>query len=149
MGNGTSIGKVRGAGSAHHGSQHWMVQRFTAIGNLLLVLWLVASLLLLPDFTYGTVMDWISGVVPSTLMALLLISSFWHARLGMQVMIEDYVHEAGNKFACMLLLNFAAIAGMAFGLMFVARIVMSAVGHQAAAEVTAQAMEQYSKMGAR
>ena len=46
MGNGTSIGKVRGLGSAHGGSHHWLLQRFTAVGNLLLILWLIASLLM-------------------------------------------------------------------------------------------------------
>ena len=47
MGNGTSIGKVRGLGSAHHGAHHWLVQRFTAVGNLVLALWFIGSLLLL------------------------------------------------------------------------------------------------------
>ena len=51
MGNGTSIGRVRGLGSAHSGAHHWLLQRFTAVGNLLLSMWLVVSLILLPDLT--------------------------------------------------------------------------------------------------
>lgn len=122
MGNGTSIGRVRGLGSAHEGAHHWLLQRFTAIGNLVLVLWLVGSILLLPDLSYGTVTGYLSNPLAATAMALLVISPFWHARLGLQVMIEDYVHTPGNKFAAIALLNIATIGGGAFGLLSVARI---------------------------
>lgn len=124
MGNGTSIGRVRGLGSAKHGAHHWLIQRFTAIGNLLLVVWFGVSLILLPDFSYGTVTEWISSPVPATAMALLIISAFWHARLGMQVVVEDYVHEHANKFACIAALNLIAFAGAAFGLFCVIRLAL-------------------------
>lgn len=122
MGNGTSIGRVRGLGSAHEGVHHWLLQRFTAIGNLILVLWLVGSILLLPDLSYPTVTGYLSHPLAATAMALLVVSPFWHARLGLQVMIEDYVHTPGNKFAAVALLNVATIGGAAFGLLSVARI---------------------------
>ena len=124
MGNGTSIGKVRGLGSSHSGSHHWLLQRFTAVGNLLLVLWFIASLLLLPNLHYLTVREWIARPVPATGMALLLVATFWHARLGMQVMFEDYVHTSGNKFAVMALLNLVAFGGGAFGLFCVIRLAL-------------------------
>ncbi|MEZ5736721.1 MAG: succinate dehydrogenase, hydrophobic membrane anchor protein [Novosphingobium sp.] len=124
MGNGTSIGRVRGLGAAHNGAHHWLVQRFTAIGNLLLVLWFGASLLLLPNFSYGAVTEWLARPVPATGMALLIVSTFWHARLGMQVMLEDYVHEHANKFACIAALNLAAFGGAAFGLFCVIRLAL-------------------------
>ena len=124
MGNGTSIGRVRGLGSAKSGSHHWLLQRFTAIGNLVLVIWLVISLLLMPDFQFATVREWISQPVPATAMGLLIISTFWHARLGMQVMLEDYVHEHANKFACIAALNLVAFAGGAFGLFCVIRLAL-------------------------
>ena len=126
MGNGTSIGRVRGLGSAHSGSHHWLVQRFTAIGNLLLVIWLGVSLLLLPDLTYPSVTEWLARPLPATAMGLLVITTFWHARLGMQVMLEDYVHTPANKFACIAALNLAAFAGAAFGLFCVVRIALGA-----------------------
>ncbi len=126
MGNGTSIGRVRGLGSARNGTHHWLLQRFTAIGNLLLVLWLIASILMLPDLTYPTVTEWIARPLPSVAMALLFVSTFWHARLGMQVMIEDYVHEHVNKFACIAALNLAAFAGAAFGVFCVVRLALGA-----------------------
>ncbi len=124
MGEGTSIGKVRGLGSAHSGSHHWLLQRFTAVGNLLLLLWLVASLLMLPNLSYPTVIEWIARPVPATAMALLIVTTFWHARLGMQVALEDYVHTPANKFAVFALLNFAAFGGAAFGLFCVIRLAL-------------------------
>jgi succinate dehydrogenase / fumarate reductase membrane anchor subunit len=124
MGDGTSIGNVRGLGSARHGAHHWLLQRFTAIGNLVLVVWFLVSVLLLPNMNYGAVHEWLASPVPATAMALLVISTFWHARLGLQVFIEDYVHEHANKFACMAALNLSAFAGAAFGLLCVARIAL-------------------------
>lgn len=124
MGNGTSIGKVRGLGSAHNGSHHWLVQRFTAVGNLLLIFWFIASVLMLPNMHFETVREWLARPVPATAMALLVVTTFWHARLGMQVMLEDYVHESGNKFAVFALLNLASFGGAAFGLFCVIRLAL-------------------------
>ena len=124
MGNGTSIGRVRGLGSAKDGAHHWLVQRFTAIGNLVLGVWLAASLALLPDYSYGTVSEWLSGPIPAAAMVLLVVSTFWHARLGLQVLVEDYVHEAGLKFGAIALLNLFAIAGAVFGVFCVARLAL-------------------------
>jgi len=125
MGNGTSIGRVRGLGSSHHGAHHWLMQRVTAVGNLVLTIYFAVSLLLLPNFAFETVSAWLSGPVPAVAMALLVISVFWHARLGLQVLIEDYVHETGTKVAVLLLLNLAAFAGAAFGLFCIARLALA------------------------
>lgn len=126
MGNGTSIGRVRGLGSARHGVHHWLIQRFTAVGNLLTVLFLAVSLVLLPDYSYATVSEWIARPIPATAMALLVVTTFWHARLGLQVAVEDYVHEHANKFACIVALNLAAFAGAAFGVFCVVRLALGA-----------------------
>ena len=124
MGNGTSIGKVRGLGSAHHGAHHWLLQRFTAVGNLVLMLWFVGSLVLLGDLGHATVTGYLSQPVPATAMALLIVSVFWHARLGLQVLIEDYIHTPGNKFAVLTMLNLATVGGAAFGLFCVVRLAL-------------------------
>ncbi|MBX7496278.1 succinate dehydrogenase, hydrophobic membrane anchor protein [Qipengyuania sp. 6B39] len=124
MGNGTSIGRVRGLGSAHEGAHHWLVQRFTAIGNLVLMLFLVISLAMLPNYSFETVTGWASQTLPATALALLVISVFWHARLGLQVLIEDYVHDAGSKFGVLALLNLATIGGAAFGIVSIARLAL-------------------------
>ncbi len=124
MSNGTPIGKVRGLGSAHHGSHHWLVQRFTAVGNLLLVFWFIASVLMLPNMHYDVVREWLARPVPATAMALLVVTTFWHARLGMQIMFEDYVHTPANKFAVFALLNLVTFGGAAFGLVCVIRLAL-------------------------
>ncbi|MBS7670474.1 succinate dehydrogenase, hydrophobic membrane anchor protein [Croceicoccus gelatinilyticus] len=125
MGNGTRIGQVRGLGSAKHGAHHWLVQRFTAIGNLVLVLWFVFSLIMLPDYSFSTVSTWLASPLAATAMVLMIISTFWHARLGMQVMIEDYVHGA-NRFAAIVLLNLVFLAAGVFGVVSVIRIALGA-----------------------
>ncbi|QZH74963.1 MAG: succinate dehydrogenase, hydrophobic membrane anchor protein [Erythrobacter sp.] len=122
-GKGTAIGHVRGLGSAHHGAHHWLLQRFTAVGNLVLIGFLVISFLLLPDLSYATARDWVSQPVPALALALIMVNTFWHARLGVQIMLEDYVDTPGNKFAAVLLLNVAIFAGSAFGLFSLARLV--------------------------
>ena len=116
MGNGTSIGRVRGLGSAHNGAHHWLLQRYTAIGNLLLVAYLLTSLALLPNYAFITVHDWVSRPVPATAIALLVISLFWHARLGLQVVIEDYVRNEFQRIAALLVVKGAcALLALACG----------------------------------
>ena len=122
MVDGTPIGRARGLGSAHEGVHHWLMQRFTAVGNLVLMLFLAISLALLPAYDFATVTGWASQTVPATALALLVISVFWHARLGLQVVIEDYVDQPGTRFGALVLLNLVAIAGAAFGLISIARL---------------------------
>jgi succinate dehydrogenase / fumarate reductase membrane anchor subunit len=120
IGKGTSIGRVRGLGAAHHGVHHWLVQRFTAISNLVLMSWLMVSFVLLGDYGYASVSQWLTHPLNATAMILLVLSLFWHARLGLQVLIEDYVHDAATKFACLALLNLATFGGGAYGAFSVA-----------------------------
>ena len=60
MGSGTNIGRVRGLGSAQEGAHHWIMQRVTAVSNLLLVLWLVFSLIRLPQFEHALMIEWLA-----------------------------------------------------------------------------------------
>lgn len=122
MGNGTSIGRVRGLGSAKSGSHHWILQRFTAVGNLLLVLWLLFSIVQMPGLDHASVTGWLAQPVVAVPMMLMLVSIFWHLKLGLQVLIEDYVHDDGLKFFVLMLLNFYAVGGAAFGLFAIAKI---------------------------
>lgn len=146
MGNGTSIGRVRGTGSAHSGAHHWLLQRYTAIGNLFLGLWLVFSLVTLPGYSYIDMMKWATAPLSTTLLALFVVSTFWHARLGLQVLIEDYVHEHANKFAAMAALNLAAFGGAAASLFYIARMAMLAAGQETAAGMMQQLQQ---SMGGR
>lgn len=122
MGSGTGIGRVRGLGSARSGTHHWVAQRVTAIGNLLLMVWFVASLVMLPGHDYNTICGWLAQPIVAVPMMLLLVSVFHHIRLGLQVLVEDYVHDEGLKFASLILLNFYVIGAAAFGLFSVAKI---------------------------
>jgi succinate dehydrogenase / fumarate reductase, membrane anchor subunit len=92
MGTGTGLGRVRGLGSAKAGAHHWWLQRVTALGNLVLVLWFLFSLLRLPSMEHDVVRAWLSSPLAAVPMALLVINVFWHFRIGLQVVVEDYVH---------------------------------------------------------
>ena len=122
MGTGTGIGRVRGLGSARHGALHWWRQRVTAAGNLVLVTWFIVSLLRLPALDHATVVGWLASPI-----VLLTISGFFHLRLGVQVFIEDYVHEEGAKFAAILALNFYAVGAAALSIFSIARIAFGGV----------------------
>jgi succinate dehydrogenase / fumarate reductase membrane anchor subunit len=122
MGGGTRVGRVRGLGSARSGTHHWIVQRITAVGNIILVLWLIASLLFLPGLDYGAVTGWLSQPLVAVPMMLMLVSIFYHLKMGLQVLIEDYLHEEASKLFALLLLNFYAIGGAALGIFAIAKI---------------------------
>jgi succinate dehydrogenase / fumarate reductase, membrane anchor subunit len=93
MGTGTQLGRVRGLGSAKQGAGHWWWQRVTAFGNLILVLWLVVSLAILPDYGYDAVRQWLQSPLVAVPMLLIVANTFWHFRMGLQVVIEDYQHN--------------------------------------------------------
>lgn len=118
----TPLGRVRGLGSAHHGGEHWLTERVTSIALLFLGVWLVASLLLLPKLDQRTLIEWLhspSGAIP---MALLIIVGFRHALDGVKVVIDDYVHQEGSRFAWNVIMLFLAIGGAAIALFALARI---------------------------
>jgi len=123
----TPLGKVRGLGSAQHGGEHWLTERVTSIALLLLGTWLIASLLLLPKLDQRTMVEWLrapSGAVP---MALFIVVGFRHALDGVKVVIDDYVHEGGSRFAWHTLMLFLAVGGAALALYSLARIAFGAV----------------------
>jgi succinate dehydrogenase / fumarate reductase, membrane anchor subunit len=101
----TPIAKARGLGTARSGLHHWKKQRLTAIANVLLVLWFMFSAMALSGSGYDQVRAWLASPVTASLAVLLIISTFYHARLGLQVVVEDYVHHEGLRIA-----SLAAIA---------------------------------------
>lgn len=124
MGDGTHLGKVRGLGSSGHGSQHWLQQRLTALGNILLVGFLFVSLVRLPLGDHAAVLRWASDPMVALALILMVISVFWHLRLGLTVLLEDYVHGPMLLFATVLL-NFYAIGGAAYGIFTIVRIALA------------------------
>lgn len=124
--SGTEIKRVRGLGSARSGVGHWWLQRVTAVANVLLLIWFLASLLLLPSLDYASVVAWIAQPIVTVPLVLLILSTFWHLRMGVQVMIEDYVHSEGAKMLCLVALTFYTIATGAIALFSVLKIALGA-----------------------
>jgi succinate dehydrogenase / fumarate reductase membrane anchor subunit len=104
MGTGTPIGRVRGLGSAKHGAHHWWQQRLTAGSNLFLMAWLMISVARMPGYDYSSVHLWLQSPWAAIPMALLILSVFYHFRLGLQIVIEDYQHDE-SRIVMMVLLN--------------------------------------------
>lgn len=97
------LARVLYLGAARDGVGHWWVQRVTAIALAPLAIWLTAELLALPD-GYDAAIAWIGAGVHPVLLALALVLAIWHSWLGVQVVIEDYVHGFLAK-TCSLLLS--------------------------------------------
>ena len=106
----TPIGRVRGLGSAKSGAHHWWLERLTSMSTLVLFVWVLASILRLPTLDHKAVVEWLESPIVAVPMLLLIVSTFWHLKLGLQVVIEDYVHEGGLKLFSITLLNFFVIA---------------------------------------
>src|SRR5271166_6333919 len=99
------LGRVVGLGSAKEGVEHWWMQRLTAVALIPLALWFVISLIAHLGGDLGSAVAWIGAPVPAILMILLLGATFYHAALGVQVVIEDYVHEEWLKLASLVALR--------------------------------------------
>lgn len=125
MGNGTSIGKVRGLGSSHSGAHHWWQQRLTAGANLILTLWFVLSVALLPAYDFETVRSWIGQTQVAVPLILLVVTTFYHFRLGLQVVIEDYVHDE-THIVLMVLLNFFTLGTGTLAIFSILKIAFTA-----------------------
>ena len=118
----TPLGKVRGLGSARHGGEHWLAERVTSAALLLLGSWLIASLLFLPSLDQRTLAEWLAGPSGAVPMALFIITAFAHGLDGMKTVVDDYVHDEGNRFALNTLLLFVAVGGASLALFSLARI---------------------------
>jgi len=118
----STFARVRGAGPAHDGVGHWWAQRLTALALVPLTLWFVASIAGLVGADHATVADWIAQPVPAVLLVLLIVATFHHAQLGLQVVIEDYVHGEGTKIALILAVKGLAVLLAVMSLFAVLRI---------------------------
>jgi succinate dehydrogenase / fumarate reductase membrane anchor subunit len=119
----TPLAKARGLGSAHYGVHHWVVQRVTAIAAIPLLFWFVRSMLGMPDWSFTGFTTWQAQPLNAILMLLTIVTAFYHAALGMQVIFEDYVHGDGAKFTTLLVSNllfFAAGTACIFSVLKIA-----------------------------
>jgi succinate dehydrogenase / fumarate reductase membrane anchor subunit len=111
------LNRVLGLGSAKGGSEHWWLQRVTAVALIPLGLWLAISLLALGDYGYGAVVAWVQRPVTSILLILTVLVVSYHSYLGVQVVIEDYVHTAALKVSALIGSRFAHF-GLAVAALF-------------------------------
>lgn len=110
------IARARGLGSAKSGAHHFIVQRLTAIALVPLSIWFLIAALGLVTGEYADARTWLAQPLNASLMSVFVIALFYHAQLGVQVVVEDYVHtpwmelalQIGTKFACF----FAAVASL-------------------------------------
>jgi succinate dehydrogenase / fumarate reductase membrane anchor subunit len=104
------LGKVRGLGSAKEGANHFIAQRVTAIALLFLVPWFLISLLSAASGDYAHARAFVSQPINAVLLLLTSAATFWHMRLGLQVIIEDYISNTGSKIALLIANTFVAAA---------------------------------------
>ena len=104
----TPLSRIRGLGSAHHGTEHFWLQRLTAAANVLLLVVLIGIVVTLVGRSHATVLATLSKPLVSVLLVAALISVAIHMRLGMQIIIEDYVHSEFRKVVLLMLNTFFA-----------------------------------------
>ena len=127
----TPLGRVLGLGSAKEGVQHWWSQRTSAVALIPLGLWFAVSLVLLAvdgGLDHAAVTAWIGSPVHAVLLLLLVATACHHSRLGVQVVVEDYVHLEWAKVSSLLLSTFVHFLLAAAGLYAVLRIAFAGAG---------------------
>lgn len=125
MGNGTDLGRVRGLGSAKAGTGHWWSQRLTAGGNLFLMTWFLIAIARLPAYDYETIHAWLQSSWAAIPLLLLVVSVFYHFRLGLQVLIEDYQHDE-TRVVTLLALNAFTVVSATIAVFAILRIALAA-----------------------
>jgi succinate dehydrogenase / fumarate reductase, membrane anchor subunit len=103
------LGRARGLGSAHGGSHHWWVERVEAAALVPLTIWFIFALLHLVGAPRQAVIDWLSSPVSIVLMLLLIVTTFHHLSLGVQTVLDDYVHQPAIKLWSVLAVKGACV----------------------------------------
>lgn len=119
------LARAIGLGSAKEGVEHWWVQRVTAVALVPLVLWFVIAVIGLVGADRAAVIAWAKCPMPAVFLILLLVATFYHTALGLQVVIEDYVHGEGLRLATLLVMRFLCIV---FALRGIIAVLMMALG---------------------
>ncbi|MEO0883538.1 MAG: succinate dehydrogenase, hydrophobic membrane anchor protein [Pseudomonadota bacterium] len=107
----TPASQVRGLGAAREGTDHYIKQRVTAIALIFLVPWFIGSALIAAKGGYNSVIEWMAHPLNAVLLILLLGAAFYHMRLGMQVVVEDYIAKVSSRQA-LLILNTFVVTGL-------------------------------------
>ena len=121
----TPLSRVKGLGSAKDGTHHFWHQRLTALLQIPLVLWLAFSLASMP-VEHATLVSWIQQPLVTVVLSILIASVFYHAKMGLQVIIEDYVSNHAQRLMALLLSNTLCLLFGAAGVISVLRIAFGA-----------------------
>jgi succinate dehydrogenase / fumarate reductase membrane anchor subunit len=105
----TALGRVRGLGSAKEGVNHWWMQRLTAVAQIPLMIWFVISLADISGADHASIIAWLEQTHVAVLTILLVFSLYFHAKLGLQVVIEDYISSESRKVIVLTAVKFALI----------------------------------------
>jgi succinate dehydrogenase / fumarate reductase membrane anchor subunit len=116
------LGRAIGLGSAKEGVEHWWAQRVSAVALIPLGLWFAASVVALAGADRAAVLAWLHAPVQAILAILLLIAVFYHAALGLQVVIEDYVHAEWLKVPSLVAMRLVSFGLAVAGIFAVLRI---------------------------
>jgi len=118
------LGRAIGLGSAKEGVEHWWAQRITAIALVPLSLWFVSAIIGLVGVDLETVQNWVSLPLPAILLILLLIATFYHVSLGLQVVIDDYIHTELAKLGLIVVLRLLCFGSAVAGIFAVVSIAL-------------------------
>lgn len=117
-----SFDRIQGLGSAREGIGHWWMQRMTALALVPLTLWFAASLIARARNDYGAFIQWLRTPLTTVLMVLLLIALFYHTALGLQVVVEDYIHTDRIKMPTVVVIHLGCFALAVAGIIATLRI---------------------------
>ena len=106
----TPLGRVRRLGSAHSGTGDFWRQRLTAIAMILLIIPMIVIVMTVMGRNHAAAVQILGSPIVAIVLALFVIAGVWHMKIGMQVVIEDYVHADGLKIAALVLVKFAGAA---------------------------------------
>ena len=119
------LGRAIGLGSAKDGVDHWWLQRLTAIALVPLTLWFVAAVIGLAGADLEAFIDWVSEPVSAVLLILLLIATFYHSALGLQVVIEDYVENEAARLTLLIVMKLASVVFAALAIFAVLKLALA------------------------
>ena len=121
----TPLSQVKGLGSAKEGTAHFWAQRVTAIALVPLLLWFCFAIASLPGMSFEDLRQWLASPFSSVLLLLFIVTGFHHGRLGLQVIIEDYVGHHGVRTALIVLVTLLAWLMTAIGVFSVLRLALA------------------------
>ena len=120
------LGRAIGLGSAKEGVEHWWRQRVPALALVPLCLWFVAAVIALVGADHAAFVAWVRSPMPAMLLILLLVATFYHVALGLQVVIEDYIHGEAMRLGTLIVVRFLCVVFALRGIVAVLKLAFGA-----------------------